>query len=271
MTKSLVRVACCQIESIVGEREKNVDRAQNAIESAVQQGAQVIILPELANTGYSFADRQELGALAEPLDGPTVMQWRALADEHDVLIAGGYAERADDGKFYNSAILAGRDVFVNYRKVHLWNAEKELFAPGNEAPPVVSTLFGRIGLMVCYDLEFPEWVRSPALAGAELLCAPVNWPLYARPDVERPSEIFRVQANASVNRMAIAVADRVGEDRQTAWLGGSVIVDAEGFPLAMSDLGVAGSIFADIDMQASRSKMISERNNVHQDRRPELY
>ena len=94
------------------------------------------------------------------------------------------------------------------------------------------TKFGRIGMLICYDLEIPEWVRMPALDGAQLLCAPVNWPAFPRPDGERPAEVVRVQADAAVNRMFIAACDRTGQERGVDWVGGSVIVDADGWPLA---------------------------------------
>jgi predicted amidohydrolase len=125
--------------------------------------------------------------------------------------------------------------------------------------------------MVCYDLEFPEWVRAVALAGAELLCAPVNWPLFPRPEGERPSEIIKVQAGAGVNRMFIAATDRAGRERGQDWLGGSVIVDADGYPLTPISLGTEALLLARVNLAEARVKTISERNDVHGDRRPELY
>jgi len=130
---------------------------------------------------------------------------------------------------------------------------------------------GRIGLRICYDLEFPEWVRTVALEGAELLCCPVNWPLYPRPVGERPTEIVKLQANATVNRMFIAAADRSGRERGQDWLGGSVIVSADGFPLTDLKLGEETLRLATLDLAEARNKAISARNDVHADRRPELY
>ncbi len=125
--------------------------------------------------------------------------------------------------------------------------------------------------MICYDLEFPEWVREVALDGAELLCAPVNWPLYPRPDGERPGEIVRVQADSAVNRMYIAAADRVGLERGQDWLGGTVVVDADGYPVTPIQLGIPHIAIATVDLARARDKAISPNNDVHTDRRPELY
>jgi predicted amidohydrolase len=136
----------------------------------------------------------------------------------------------------------------------------------------VETAFGRIGMMICYDLEFPEWVRLPALAGAELLCAPVNWPDGPRPETERPAEVVRVQANASVNRMFIAACDRHGHERGVGWVQGSVIVDADGYPLAgPAELGGEQILLATLNLAEARNKRISNHNDLHRDRRPELY
>lgn len=267
-----VKIACCQISPAVGDKLANLERVQAAIARAAAQGADVVVLPELANTGYVFADRAELAAEAEPTDGPTIRAWERLALEHDLVIVAGFAEAAADGAVYNSAVLIDASgVRACYRKAHLWDREKELFTPGSGLPPVISTTLGRIGVVICYDLSFPEWVRAVALDGAELLCAPVNWPLSPRPAGERPSEVVKVQANATVNRMFVAVADRAGTERGQEWLGGSVIVDADGFPCTAGILGEEGTVWADVDLDEAKSKRLSDRNDAHADRRVDLY
>ncbi|GAA3754187.1 nitrilase family protein [Microbacterium kribbense] len=239
---------------------------------AVAGGASIIVLPELIAPGYMFRDRDELMAAAEPSDGPTAHDWCRLATEHQVMIIGGMAERAGD-VVYNSALMVDEaGVRAVYRKAHLWNHEKTVgFHAGSEQPPVIDTPFGRIGMMICYDLEFPEWVRLVALDGADLLCAPANWPQYPRPDGERPGEVVRVQADAAVNRMFVAVADRTGLERGQDWVGGSVIVDPDGYPVTRLALGGPAVLTADLDLSKARNKSISEENDVLADRRPTLY
>jgi len=114
-------------------------------------------------------------------------------------------------------------------------------------------------------------VRRIALDGADLLCAPVNWPLYPRPAAERPGEIVRVQSDAAVNRMFIAVADRVGHERGQDWLGGTVIVDADGYPITSIQLGEEHTAMVTVDLALARDKSISPLNDVHADRRLDLY
>ncbi|MEU9335670.1 nitrilase-related carbon-nitrogen hydrolase [Streptomyces sp. NPDC048290] len=268
-----VTVAVCQIAPRVGDPGGNQLRIRAAVETAAGRGAQIVVLPELSNSGYVFSGPDELRASAEPLDGPTLREWKALAARHRLVITGGFAELGEDGRVHNSAALVDpTGLRATYRKAHLWNLEKTYgFIPGEAPPPVVDTVYGRIGLMVCYDLEFPEWVRLAALEGAQLLCGPVNWPLYPRPDGERPGEIVRVQADAAVNRMYVAVADRTGTERGQDWLGGSVVVDADGYPVTSLSLGQEAILTATIDLAVARDKAISERNDVHGDRRPALY
>ncbi|MGE7960317.1 nitrilase-related carbon-nitrogen hydrolase [Pseudomonas sp. NPDC089530] len=268
-----LKVACQQVAPRVGELDYNRALGQRAIREAAARGAQVIVLPELVQSGYVFADRHEALALAEDLDGPTLSLWKALAQELQVVIVGGFCERLNAREVANSAALVEPEGRVTvYRKAHLWDREKLVFSAGDQPPPVVETRFGALALMICYDLEFPEWVRLPALAGAALLCAPVNWPDGPRPAGERPAEMVRVQANAAVNRLFIAACDRCGEEREVAWVGGSLIVDADGYPLAGAARHPGEQLLlADLPLGDAQHKHISEHNHVHRDRRPALY
>jgi predicted amidohydrolase len=232
-----------------------------------------VVLPELVQSGYLFADRDEALSLAETADGPTLTLWKALAKALNIVVVGGFCERLADGQLANSAaMIDAQGLRAIYRKAHLWDAENEIFSAGNEAPPVIDTVHGRLGMLICYDLEFPEWVRLPALAGADLLCAPVNWPDGPRPPTERAAEVVRVQANASVNRMFIAACDRHGHERGVSWVQGSVIVDADGYPLAgPAEQGGEQILLASLNLGEARNKRISARNDLHRDRRAQLY
>jgi predicted amidohydrolase len=271
-TKSTV-VACCQLAPKIGDLAYNRKLTERAIRSAAHQGAQVVVLPELVQSGYLFADRSEALSLAETVEGPTLCLWTALARELNIVVVGGFCERLAGDELANSAaMIDAQGLRAVYRKAHLWDGENEIFSAGNDAPPVVETVHGRIGMLICYDLEFPEWVRLPALAGADLLCAPVNWPDGPRPQTERAAEVVRVQANASVNRMFIAACDRHGHERGVSWVQGSVIVDADGYPVAgPAEQGGEQILLATLNLAEARNKRISARNDLHQDRRSQLY
>jgi 5-aminopentanamidase len=265
------RVACAQISLSIGDTAGNRTTCSAAVESAARDGAQIVVLPELASSGYVFADRGELSSLAERRDGPAISEWADLAMAFGLTIVGGFPEAADDAIYNSAAVVDGSGLRGVYRKAHLWDSENAVFDRGDDLPLVVETDHGRVGVMLCYDVEFPEWVRAVALSGADLLCAPVNWPLLPRPEGERPTEMVRALAGAGMNRMPIAVCDRVGTERDQDWIGGSVITDADGYPVAMAEFGKAGLVIADVDLAASRTKRINSHNDVHGDRRTDLY
>jgi predicted amidohydrolase len=267
------RIACCQIALAVGETDANRHAGLAAAEAAAADGASIVVLPELSASGYVFRDEAEARMLAEPPDGPTAAGWSTLARQLGVTVVGGICELGDDGLLYNSALVVDSSgIRACYRKAHLWDAEKLVFTPGSGSPPLVETAGTVLAVVICYDLEFPEWVRLPALAGAQLLCVPANWPAQPYPAGERPMDIVRAQAAAAINRMFIAVCDRVGCERGVDWVGGSAILDPGGWPVAGPAPGDRELIVvADCDLTAASDKRISERNDVLADRRPELY
>lgn len=265
------RVTCCQVPLHIGDTDGNRVAARTAIEQAAGDGAQLVLLPELASSGYVFADRSELVSLAEPRDGPSITEWANLATAFGVTIVAGFPEAAGDAVYNSAAVVDPTGLRGVYRKAHLWDTENAVFDRADDLPLLVDTEHGRIGVMICYDVEFPEWVRAVALEGADLLCAPVNWPLLPRPEGERPTELVRVLAGAGMNRMPIAVCDRAGVERGQNWIGGSVITDTDGYPLAIAEFGKPGNITADVDLAESRIKKFNEHNDVHGDRRTDLY
>ncbi len=269
----LVRVAACQLNLQFGAVEANRAAAAAAITEAAGRGAGIVVLPELTPSGYVFADPAEARSLAEPADGATAAQWAALAARHELVIAGGFAELGPDGGLYNSALLIDPGgVRAVYRKAHLWDAEPDFFAAGDQPPPVVTTQYGTIAVMICYDAEFPEWVRLPALAGAELLAVPTNWPAEPVPAGERPLVSVNIQVAAYANRMFVAAACRTGDERGVSWTGASVIAGPDGYPLAgPAGTGSAELLLADCDLRLARRKASGPRNDAHADRRPELY
>src|SRR6478752_6909494 len=257
------RVACAQVPLSIGDTAGNRTTCRSAIEKAAGDGAQIVVLPELASSGYVFADRAELSSLAEPRDGPAIAEWANLAEALRITIVGGFPEAAGDAVYNSAAVVDPTGLRGVYRKAHLWDSENAVFDRGDDLPLVVDTDNGRLGVMICYDIEFPECVRAVALSGADLLCAPVNWPLLPRPEGERPNEMVKALAGAGANRMPIAVCDRAGVERDQDWIGGSVITDADGYPLAIAEYGKPGLIAADVDLDEARVKRINANNDVH--------
>jgi len=268
-----VRVACQQIAPAVGDLEGNRQLTIDAISEALASGAQVVVLPELASSGYVFESVEEARACAEPATGPTLQAWSRAASDSDAVVVGGFCELGDDGLLYNSAALVdATGVVALYRKIHLWDREKLFFEPGPECAPVVETRFGRIGVQICYDLNFPEIARGLAVAGADLIVLPANLPEFPRPEGERPMEIVLAMASAHVNHVFFALCDRCGPERGVDWVGGSVVCDEWGWILAGPPPGSGpGLVLAECDFSRARDKAWNERSDVLGDRRPELY
>jgi predicted amidohydrolase len=259
----MTRIAVQQLEPVVGELEHNRALALAAIREAVAAGAEVVVLPELITSGYVFHDRDEAAAVA--IEPDVLREWAA-----DAIVIGGFCERGEDGHLHNSAALVeDGEVRAVYRKLHLWDREKLVFEPGSKPPPVVDTRAGRIGVMICYDLEFPELTRWVALQGAQLLAVPTTWPLVPRPEGERPPEVQIAMAAARVNRMAIACADRLGTERGVEWTGGATIVGVDGWVAA--ERRDPGRLDADVDLREALEKRLTDNADAHGDRRPDIY
>jgi predicted amidohydrolase len=266
----VTRVAAAQLAPTIADLEANRTLALGAIADAVRAGADVVVLPELITSGYMLASPEEARSVAITTDHEILREWAAEAARADIVLAGGFCELGEDGNVYNSAaVFDSTGLRAVYRKLHLWDAEELIFQPGADPPPVIDTRVGRIAMVICYDLEFPELTRSVALAGAQLLLVPTNWPLVDRPAGERPPEVLIAMAAARVNRMAIVCADRVGPERGMEWTGGATIVGADGWVAAESR--EPGLLSADIDLELALDKRLTEHADAFADRRPEMY
>lgn len=265
----MARIVCRQLAPKVGELGPNCEASVQAIRDARAQGADVIVLPELVTSGYVFESRAEAASMAITPDHELFGFWADAAGGQAVVI-GGFCEEGPEGVLYNSAaVVDGSGVLAVYRKVHLWDREKLWFEPGAEPPPVIDTSAGRVGVLICYDLEFPEMSRMVALHGAELLAVPTNWPLFERPEGERPLEVVIAMAAARTNRMFVACCDRTGAERGQEWTAGTSVINPSGWVLAHA--GADGFAVADVDLTEAQSKQLTELSDVLADRRPELY
>ena len=268
----MLRVASCQVLLAVGRPDDNAAAVEQAIRDAAREGACLVVVPELATSGYVFSSLQEARAWAEPLDGRTVTLWSDLASELGLVIVGGLSELDADALYNVSVIVDPSGLRARYRKAHLWADEPDFFVPGDALPPVVDTAVGRVATMVCYDLEFPEWSRFPAVAGADILAVPTNWPSEPVRATPTPMEVVRAQSVASTNRMVVIVADRCGVERDVEWTGGSAIISADGHLLAgPPPTSEPAVLVADVDLGRTRDKRTGPRNDALLDRRTDLY
>jgi len=273
--EAVVKVACVQMEPIVGNKEHNIKKSITFIEEAAGEGANLIVLPELANSGYVFENRKEAFELSEQVpQGETCQLWAEAAARLKVYIVAGINER-EGNLLYNSSTLIGPEGHIGtFRKVHLWNEENLFFEPGNLGFPVFKTPIGRIGTFICYDGWFPESYRLCALQGADIICIPTNWvPIPGQQEGREAMANILVMAAAHSNAVFIAAADRIGVERGQPFVGQSIIVSYTGWPIGNpASEDKEEIIFAELNLSdARRDRNWNEYNQPLRDRRTDAY
>ncbi|MEE4608325.1 MAG: nitrilase-related carbon-nitrogen hydrolase [Desulfobacteraceae bacterium] len=241
---------------------------QKVADSLAGVDADIIVLPELAFTGYYFEDRNELEGLAEDVtDSATVQGLTRLCRENGFYLVSGFAERCG-GKIYNSALVVGPSGLLHrYRKLHLFNTEKEYFDPGDTPLEPVAICGAQIGVMICFDWVFPEAARTLALRGADLLCHPANLVLtYCQK---------AMQTRSLENGLYSITANRTGKERrprgELSFTGQSQIVGTKGDVISSSNADEEAVVVREVDVSAAKEKMITENNHLFADRRPAFY
>ncbi|HZB82789.1 MAG TPA: nitrilase-related carbon-nitrogen hydrolase [Rubrobacteraceae bacterium] len=268
-----MRVACAQYAIRDGNPEANLKRSVAALLDAARAGADLVVLPELANSGCDLSREQAL-ALAEELGdpgAPTLWAWRKAAEETGMFVIGGILEK-DGDTLYNSALVVAPGGFLGrYRKTHLWDKEKRLYETGRDLP-LFQTPLCNIGVLICYDAWFPEAARTLALRGVDLLCIPANAPDDWVPEEQRRGGLTMLNAHvishANANRLFVACANRVGE----GYLGRSCIIDATGGVLAFGSPTAEELVSAEIETGRSRhEKRLTDLSHTFGDRNPKVY
>ena len=260
-----MKVGYFQFRPQFGKVPHNLLRVTAALRGT---GADLIVLPELPFTGYCFRDREEVMSLAEdPDDSAVVEALRATCRDEHLYIVTGFAERRRD-KCYNSALLIGPDgVEAVYRKLHLFNEEKQWFDPGDIAPATVIVRGARIGLLVCFDWAFPEPWRILAMQGAEVICHPCNLVLTYCQDAMR--------TRCLENGLFAISANRYGADKrehgEIKFTGRSQITAPGGKVLHKGPRQREELFITEIDPTEARKKQITPGNDLLGDRRPEFY
>lgn len=251
-----------QFEPQLGDPDANVARLGQLLPQAAK--ADLVVLPELANSGYNFLSRQMAEDTAETDSGRFVQFLTQQAADLDCHIVSGYNER-DGGQLFNSAVLVGPQGLIGkYRKQHLFVNEPDFFAPGNVGLPVFDLGFCRVGLLICFDWMFPEAWRILALKGADVICHPSNLVI--------PGLCQRaVPIHALINGVYTITANRTGTEGDLTFTGLSTIASPRGEVLAQATQAEEGVVVVDIDITRARDKMITPRNDRLTDRRPDCY
>jgi beta-ureidopropionase len=250
-----MRVGFIQMNSRLLRVDENVDKALHLLDRAK---ADLIVLPELFNTGYNFSNRRQVEKVAELIPaGHTSQKLLEVSRDRDMTIVAGIAERRS-ASFYNSAIVARRGRASTYRKVHLFFKEKKFFKPGNEFK-----VFGDLGVMICFDWFFPESARTLMLKGAKIIAHPSNLVLPFCPHA--------MKTRCIENRVFAVTADRIGRERELKYIGRSEIVDTKGRILYCASSDREEVVVRRVDLHEAANKRMTPLNDIINDRRPKVY
>ncbi|HEX6990041.1 MAG TPA: nitrilase-related carbon-nitrogen hydrolase [Bacillota bacterium] len=272
------RVAVAQYAPDPNDPKENLRRSRDLIAEAAAQEADLVVLPELALTGYLLDEPGAAAAVAEPVVGGWGLRaWSEAAARHRLHLVAGFVERGPEGRLYNSAAVIGPGgVLGVYRKLHLFDWERRVFAPGDGGLPVFDLPWGRIGVQICYDLRFVEATRLLALRGVDLLCVPTTWT-----DLYKPQPFdgqgwcmanHLARAHAYVNRIYVACANRIGREREVGYLGASLILSPQGRALAgPASRDREALLVAEVDPHEARDKSLGPEGDLWGDRRADVY
>jgi predicted amidohydrolase len=254
-----------QFSPLFGRKEENVERVINSLRGAK---ADLLVLPELFSTGYLFLNEEELRRSAETIpDGLTVSKFLELAKKQSTNLVFGIAERADDKLFNTSVLVTAKGECFVYRKLHLFDREKNLFSPGDKELEVFDIGEAGIGMMICFDWIFPEVARSLALKGADIICHPSNLILPHCQDA--------MVTRCIENRVFAITSNITGTEKrrkeELTFTGRSQIVDPKGRVLAQANAEEEKLCIIEIDPLLAKDKKVTPNNHIFEDRRTDFY
>lgn len=267
------RYAAVQLEPVRLDPSANMERIAQFMLRAGDERAAVAVFPECAITGYTLSP-EEAEQTAEQIPGQrTELLAQACREANLAAVMVGTIERGPEGHLFNSAVLVGREgLLACYRKTHIpFLGVDRYLAAGDRLLPPVSTKAGRLGMLICYDLRFPEPMRVLALAGAQVVLLSTAWPQAATlyPD-------FLAQTRCAENNVFLVAANRVGSEGSTRFLGHSMIIAPDGQKLAEADSDQEEILYAELEPERSDRKDLVFRPEEYElylfdDRRPDLY
>lgn len=258
---ALVKIYLAQMEPVLNNKELNIEKIHYFIKESSNQNANLVLFPELALTGLSTKERTR--ELAECSEGPNVKKVQYWAEKYRVKIIFGFPELKDN-KVFNSACFINDDgeLLGIHRKAHLWDEEEKYYSPGNSFT-VWDTDIGKIGIMICFDSQFPESARLLALQGADMIMVPTG-----NMSPFESFQPFNIQSRAEENQLFICTTNLVGTEDSLYFFGESTAADPNGKMLVKADQSESG-IVVNIDLQTVLE--VRGKYNYIASRRPDLY
>lgn len=274
--KDKIRIAAVQMDPMIMRNNANLESMLRQADAAARTGADLIVFPECALSGYVFNSREEAIPYMETVPGPSTDKLAAFCKEHDAHIVAGLLE-IDGDRCFNAAVLVGPQGLVGkYRKNHLPFLGIDRFVDRGDMPfSVYSTPVGNIGIHICYDGSFPESARVMALLGADILVLPTNFPTRAGASESKMVQ-YIINARAFENRVHYIAVDRVGTERGVLFEGRSKIVNARGDTLVQASSDKEETLYGEVSLAEARQKHVVIKPGEFEldciaDRRPELY
>ncbi|NBB86107.1 MAG: carbon-nitrogen hydrolase family protein [Bacteroidetes bacterium] len=253
--------------------DASLQRGLDALATAARAGADLVVYPELSFTPFWPQHRAGAGAMsrAEPIPGPTTEAFQEAAARHGVVAVINLYERAGAVTYDTSPVIdADGRLLGRTRMMHITDYEgfyeQGYYTPGDTKAPVYDTKAGRIGVAICYDRHYPEYLRALALQGADLVVVP-----QAGAKGEWPDGLFEAELRVAgfQNGFFMALANRVGAEDVLTFDGGSFVTDPEGQLIAQAPRGEEAILYADVDLDACAQS--TARRLFLRDRRPALY
>lgn len=270
--KTTVTIAGAQINPKIKKNRQNLEKLLAETRKASENGADLVVFPECALSGYMYTSLGEAMPFMETIPGESTEKVAALCKELKVHVIYGMLEK-DSKKCYNAAALVGpAGVVGKYRKAHLPFLGIDRFVTRGDLPfKVHRTPVGRIGINICYDCTFPEGARVMALQGADIIVVPTNWPTGR----EKVPECI-VPTRAYENRVFVVAVNRIGEEGWAKFIGHSKIADPAGNTLAEASSDKEEIIYAEINLAEARQKRMvfnpgEFEVDLFHDRRPDMY
>lgn len=259
----MMKIGCLQFAPVLGDSRDTMQKLSALLPQAA--GLDLLVLPELCNSGYNFTSREQAWAAAESVEDSRFIDFLShMCQENGSYIVSGFNER-DGDVLFNSAVLVGPDGYIGkYQKLHLFLNEKTYFQPGQSGLPVFDIGSCKIGIQVCFDWMYPEAWRILALKGADVICHTSNLVL---PGLAQRA----VPVHALINRVFTITANRVGTEGDLTFTGLSTIADPRGNVLGQASATGEELLSAEIDPAAARDKQITALNHLFNDRRIDAY
>ena len=257
-----LKIAQIQFIPLLGEIDKNTAKAESLLKKCA--GSQLIVLPELADTGYNFINKKHALEVSRPIsENPFIEMLLDQSKKLNANIVSGFSKKTGNRLYNSSLLISPKGIVGKYSKIHLFMNEKDIFEEGEGGLDIFEIDGYKLGMQICFDYLFTDAWRILAQKGADIIAHPSNLVTY---------NAFKVvPALAIMNKVFIVTTNRIGTERDLTFAGKSFLCNPAGEIISEASKQNEEILFTEIEPKEARNKMITARNHVFDDRRPEKY